>query len=121
VEDSTLSAYRLSMQDAFKLSMHEVYERTHPIKYAATFYILVPFWAFLLGARLARSAAEFLDPTQKAKFCASWLVRKSAATVSPPQVVTMPETVAEPLPGAQSVATDPPAADLAPVRRTEAP
>lgn len=121
VADSTLSEYRSSLQDAFKLSRYDVYERTHPIKYAATFYILVPFWAFLLGARLARSTAELLDPTQKARFCASWLVPKSAATVPPPQVVTEPVTVAESQVGTQSVATDFPAADLPSVQRTEAP
>lgn len=78
VTDSTLSAYRSALKDAFKVSLYNKYEQTHPIKYPMVFFIFVPLWAFLLGARLARSTAELLDPTQRAKFCVFWRVQEPA-------------------------------------------
>ena len=79
IADSTLSTYQSSIRDAFASPLHDIYERTHPIKYTNVFYILIPFWAFFLGARLARSAAELLDPTQIAKFSASWRFQSPSA------------------------------------------
>ena len=109
--DPSLSAYRSSLQEALKVSLHEIYERTHPIKYTVVFYILVPFWAFFLGARLARSAAEVLDPTQKIKYCASWRAQKSTSVVPSPQAVNGAEPSGKPTLALQSGTVEAPAAD----------
>ena len=119
VADSTLSDYRSSLQDVLKTPMHEIYERTHPIKYTTAFYTLIPFWAFLLGARLARSAAELIDPTQQARICVFPKVLNSAVPVSSPKVITETEPepelgpIANKLPAPTLDSSDAPTADKA--------
>ncbi|KQV53204.1 hypothetical protein ASC95_10595 [Pelomonas sp. Root1217] len=59
--DAAVAGYRKAVADASKVSLRNVYIETHPFD-PAPFFAFVPGWAGLFGIRLARAAAEFLDP-----------------------------------------------------------
>lgn len=64
--DATLTHYRKTATDAVKVPLHEIHSSWHP--FAPTpFFSFLPVWAMIFGARLARAAAEFLDPVGAGK------------------------------------------------------
>jgi len=60
--DKTLAAYRAAMDGALRVDLHEIYQATHPISSKTPFFVFIPAWAFVFGARLSRPVAEIVDP-----------------------------------------------------------
>lgn len=66
--DKTLSSYRVGLEEAYQLSMRELYIRTHPIENTTAFFVFIPLWALIFGMRLARVITEYIDPAGKRNF-----------------------------------------------------
>lgn len=64
--DASLTAYRTTRERMDQTPMHEIYKSTHLFE-PTPYFALLPIWALVFGARLARPVAELLDPESEGK------------------------------------------------------